>query len=142
MSVIDTSYSLHGFVPLFPSSGSRQQCSSTAIRLVLDEEGWRPLIDQQLVEWGLNPASLEDDGVSPPSAIAIHLASRLALILRDRGQRAPTRIVPDGSGGISFEWESDRIFTTVNISPSGAIEGALFKDGRIEARLPLAEPIR
>ncbi|MCD4825082.1 MAG: hypothetical protein K8S55_10770 [Phycisphaerae bacterium] len=99
-----------------------------------NRDAWDRFIDDTLVEWGRNISILEDENFEPPSAEIINLACTVALDLRDAGGTPPTRIVPDGDGGISFERVDGTSFVSLDIYSDQSIEFLEFDDCRLVSR--------
>ena len=55
-------------------------------------------IHDTLKEWLKDPSIVEDDGLTPPTDASISIAFLWLRILD------PTRVIPDGVGGVSFLW--------------------------------------
>jgi len=139
LSTIDASLSKIGFIRIFQEESATAASSSASSRgtspRIIDADGWRSVIDNYLVDWGQDPGRLEDDGIVPPSGIAVNAACTVALLLRDQAIPAPLRVVPTGDGGIVFEWELGAAFYTLEVEQDGTIELSSFSDGRhIETR--------
>ncbi len=100
-------------------------------------EAWENLINHRLIEWGSHPEQLEDDDLTAPSPDRIVQAIQFATRLRNTRMPAPTRIVPDGEGGIVFEYRRQRDSEAYRIGASGVIEYVAFKDGSIITRQQL-----
>ncbi len=98
---------------------------------------WERLIDGQLIEWGRNPEQLEDDDIEAPSREIISVASTLALTMCRHEMPAPSRIAPDGEGGIVFEHREGRDFETFEIHEDGSIEYLAFHDSQLVDRQTL-----
>lgn len=101
---------------------------------------WQALIDDQLLEWGRDPAQLEDDETQSPSKEIIALAIFLARSLSLQNYPAPTRIVADAHGGIVFELQDKRLLESIRLSADGSAEYCAFVDARLLDRKPL--PLR
>ncbi len=99
-----------------------------------NQVGWKQVIDDQLIEWGKDPSRLEDDGIEPPSGAIIGLACDLVRTMRDKGLPPPLRVVPDGDGGIAFEWKNGPVFQTIEIEEDGSIELITFENSRLVSR--------
>jgi len=97
---------------------------------------WEQVIDRKLKDWALDPDQLADDGILPPSAESIAMASQLARLMCNRDSAPPTFVVPDGDGGISFERAHGRIFEKIEIEGS-SVEYLLFEDYRLVHRQTL-----
>lgn len=100
------------------------------------KEGWQCLIDYFLVEWGKDPLQLEDqeEGIVAPSRRAIQIACNLARFMRDEEEPAPTRVVPDGDGGISFERHDADLFFSLDIHADLTVELVTFRDCQLVSR--------
>lgn len=95
------------------------------------KEAWRRVIDDKLIEWGRNPEALEEDDLIPPTARAVQVAGEIAIEMRNAGEPAPKRVVPDRDGGIAFErWEGDET-VTIMVSEDGAIEVIMWVGSKI-----------
>ena len=99
-----------------------------------DEVAWDSIVNNQLIEWGRNPHVLEHDDVSPPSGQTISLACQVAVTMRDDGEPAPTRVVPNGNGGIVFERNVGPAFLTIEIDEDGSVEYAAFVNSKLVSR--------
>lgn len=98
-------------------------------------ESWESTIDQKLIEWGRNPALLQDEAVIPPTREALATAFKLARRLeKDRPQAPPSRTMPDGDGGVVFEWRRGCRLDALEISDQGAVEFLTFIDDRLVER--------
>ncbi len=91
-----------------------------------------------LVDWSRDPAQLSEDGLDPPSKEAIDKVLAIARAMRDYGSPYPTRIVPDGEGGISFERSVEGTLITYGIAKDGSEELCVFVQCRLvfQSRLP------
>jgi len=96
--------------------------------------GWQAIIDNWLIEWGRNPQELEDDYVIPPSFAVIKDACKVAKSMRNKGFPVPLRVVPNGEGGVVFEWWAGPIFQTIEISCNGTLEAVTYENSRLVAR--------
>lgn len=87
-------------------------------------KAWQQLIDQGLIEWGRHPEQFEDeDGYKVPTADNLVRATEFILFCRDRGVAPALRMVPDGEGGIAFEWKNNTPYhVTMEIHPDGSME--------------------
>ena len=99
-----------------------------------NRRGWESVIDRQLIEWGRGLDGLECDDIRPPSAVSIRAAIDIARFMRDEAESAPVRVVPNGEGGIVFEWAEGREFETVEIDEEGLVEICRFVDSRLVFR--------
>jgi len=76
---------------------------------------WNRFIYEKLVEWGRGTTAMEDDGFIPPTPEVIDKACEKAQEWRDSGFPPPTRVVPDGEGGISFKRDDGDISESLSI---------------------------
>lgn len=98
------------------------------------KDAWHEVVDRKLLEWGLDPAALEDDGLKAPSGETIALACKVAAAYRDAGLPPPLRVVPTASAGIAFERKQGSVFETVTVSADGKVEYAKYVDSRLTVR--------
>jgi hypothetical protein len=105
---------------------------------------WEQIIDHCIIEWGSciiewgkNPPGSDEDDFEPPARPTIDLARDIVRYCRDRGLVAPQRVVPDGTGGIAFEFTEGDSFTTLQIYEDRSVELLLFKDCHLVERRPL-----
>lgn len=94
-------------------------------------ESWRSIVDNLLIEWGRRPEVIEDDGIEPPAARAIAVASIVASRLRDDKMPPPTNVAPTADGGIAFQYELAGCFLTIEIDPNGDVELRVYRDGDV-----------
>ena len=100
-------------------------------------KAWQRLIDEKLIEWGRHPEQFEDeDGYKAPAADILAQATRLVAYCRDHGVRPPARMVPDGEGGIIFDWKNSDppLHVVAQIHPDGVMEMLEFLDSNLVAR--------
>ena len=101
---------------------------------------WQSVIDQGLVEWATDPGRrrLEEDGLRPPSTLALQLAVEIVYRLRDNRNPSPCppplRIVPNGEGGLVMEWVFGDNSMSVEIGEEGTAETLAFELGKLVAR--------
>lgn len=101
-----------------------------------DAEGWAE-VDVQLSEWLRDPADLVDYDATPPSRWTIRLARNAIPFLRAR-YPVPTMVVPDGSGGISFEFHAGDYFRTLDLHSDGRLRWSVFRAGQLIRRVLVA----
>lgn len=99
-----------------------------------DIERWERFIYEQLVEWGRDPSALAEEDIKPPTVDMIGFACKLAKACMNAGLPAPTRIVPDGSGGIVFERHDGLTYEAVMIYVDYKVELVLFHNGVLQSR--------
>jgi hypothetical protein len=105
-----------------------------------ERKAWERLVDHTLIEWGRDPAVLEDDGVVAPSVETVKRACEVSAVLRRLEFPPPTRIVPTGDGGIAFQVDGHRDFVSVEIAPDGAVEYLRFSDSKLVERYEVSIP--
>lgn len=104
-----------------------------------NRDRWEDFIDSPLVVWGKDPSCLQDDeeGIIAPTREAVNRACVLAIKMRDQDAPPPTRVVPDGEGGISFERRLGDVFQSMDVSGDGSVELVTFHDCRLVSRIRL-----
>jgi hypothetical protein len=103
-----------------------------------NRDEWDAVIDRKLIEWGRDPAALEDDDLVPPSREAIGAAINLVRQLRDQGLPAPMRVIPNGDGGIVFKRWKGSLLERLEVYDDGSIAYATFDGGRLIFRRMIA----
>jgi hypothetical protein len=97
---------------------------------------WDKLTDS-LIAWGLRSAEDDDDGLEWPSRSLLASAYRLACKMRNTNVPAPSNTVPNGEGGIAFEWRAGPFFTKIEVGKDGSLEFLSFNHGKLVCRGPL-----
>lgn len=106
---------------------------------------WQEIIDKKLVEWGRDPGQVADDDLVPPSPAAVDSAVQKAQVWRDARESddefvpLPQWVVPNGDGGIVFEWREGSIARVVEILDNGSVDCAIFEDNKLVSRTPIDE---
>ncbi len=95
-----------------------------------DGRGWAACL-ATLREWITAASTWDEDGVVPPSPQTIRFAMRFAARLRDEGTPGPTRVVPDGEGGLVFERREGRLFETFTVTAGTTVELDRYRDSRL-----------
>ena len=104
-----------------------------------NREGWERIINDRLVEWGHNPPPFDEDGLVPPTADVIGKACKLATRYRDDAGFVPAlRVLPDGDGGIVFEWRFGEQFLSLEITPDEEPILNVFDNCQLVAELAVA----
>lgn len=93
--------------------------------------------DAQLNGWMNDPSAVVDYNAVPPSRRLIRSARSLIPQLRDGGWPPPEMVVPDGNGGISFEFHSGDVYRSLDLAANGEVSLSIFRGGRFERRRPL-----
>jgi hypothetical protein len=96
-----------------------------------DIKGWRDILDHVLVEWARDHSALDDTDFDSPSDQVIAAACQFAQNFRDNGLPSPTRVVPDGDGGICFEWCAGCLSVSLEISETLSVEMLQFRNNRL-----------
>jgi hypothetical protein len=95
---------------------------------------WDKLNDS-LIDWGLHcEENDEGDGLEWPSRPLLASAYSLACAMRDAEVPAPSSIVPDGEGGVAFEWRAGSYFTKIELGKDGSSEFLAFDNGKLVSR--------
>ncbi|MBI1826615.1 MAG: hypothetical protein HY287_16555 [Planctomycetes bacterium] len=104
-------------------------------------ERWNECIDSTLIEWGRNPDQFADpdEGFRAPTTMCIQAAIRVALRLRDLKEPPPppSRVVPDGEGGLVFERIAGDTHESLRVYADCAGELLTFKHCELKSRLIL-----
>jgi hypothetical protein len=95
-----------------------------------DRSDWQCVTDV-LNEWRGKQGLRDEDDIRWPDASVIELGYGLATSLQNRGFRAPTRCVPNGEGGIVFEYQHERELQTIEIEAEGTIDICRFCDTKL-----------
>ena len=82
---------------------------------------------------------LDADGLMPPTMAAVAAARREAGVSRDRGDEPPLRVVPDGEGGIQFEWRRPGRIAVVKARIAGKLKAPSRKARHEDYKKRLAE---
>ncbi len=94
------------------------------------EAEWRAILTQLRV-WMENPSATEDEGTRPLSLKSLSQAAVRAVQLRDDSWVPPTRLVPDGDGGVAFEWREGTSLRLLTIGVSGLEVLREFRQARL-----------
>ncbi len=94
------------------------------------KNAWQRLIDENLIEWGRHPEQFEDeDGYKAPTADNLVRATEFITFCRDQGAASALRMVPDGEGGIVFDWKNKPPYHVMTeLHPDGGMELLVFDD--------------
>jgi len=119
-----------------PYAGQTGVADDDSLALLAQErqgnrEAWQQIIDSTLIEWGRDPAQLEDEGVTAPAGAIIDRANELAMILRDEGWAPPKRVVTSPDGGVVFERWDGPVLEQIEITEKGEILVTCFEHSRL-----------
>lgn len=98
-----------------------------------DLRAWRA-VGERLKALEQYPAELDEEGLEPPSAEVLPLVEQVALVLRDHGVDPPLRVVPNGEGGVVFEWRDQPFFWSLDVEKEGALALSIFRNARLVSR--------
>jgi len=84
-----------------------------------------------LRDWALSPIQPPDEEFTPPSSDVIGRASWVAERLRDQSWTAPSFTVPDGDGGLAFEWRLGSTTYSLGVERSGPVQLLCYDEGRL-----------
>jgi len=101
-----------------------------ARRLLEQHLAWNSTF-KTLRDWTLSPVQPPDEEFTPPSTDAIGRASLIAERLRDQRWAAPSFTVPDGDGGLAFEWRVESTTHSLCVEPSGPVQLLTYVDGKL-----------
>lgn len=99
-------------------------------------EAWLK-VDVNLNGWMTDPAAIVDYGAIPPTRMLIREARSWAMSLRYRCWPPPDAVVPDGDGGVSFEFHSGDVYRNLELLKNGTLWLTVFREGRIQSRRKL-----
>ena len=98
---------------------------------------WLEIIDHKLIDWGLKYGEVDEDGIIWPSRQSVSSACELANGMADNGKPTPTKVVPNGDGGIVFERKEGSFFETIEIFEDGSKEYCQFVNSNLRRRVAL-----
>ena len=96
-------------------------------------DGWDAM-DIQLNQWSKDLSDIVDCDATPPSKDVIRLARSYIARFRQKQMDPPAMIVPDGNGGIAFEWHFDRFFRLLEITKDEQLWLSEYQGGRLRSR--------
>jgi hypothetical protein len=103
-----------------------------------DCQAWQAVIDERLKAWEQHSADLDEEALEPPSAEVFPLVEQVAAVLREQGIGPPLRMVPNGEGGVVFEWRDHPFFWSVEVEKDGSLTLAIFRNARLVSRHQLS----
>lgn len=93
---------------------------------------WDSIIDDYLIEWGSNPGQIAVDDDTPPSSELIHRAIDIAKELKNQNFDAADRVVPNGDGGLTFEWfKENGFFFVLELRKNNDIVVETYENGNL-----------
>jgi hypothetical protein len=102
-----------------------------------DLRGWQAINDRLKV-LEQHPAEFDEEGLEPPSADVFPLVDEVALVLENRGVSPPLRVVPNGEGGVVFEWRDHPFFWSLDVEKEGGLALSIFRNARLVSRHQLS----
>lgn len=100
-------------------------------------EAWNGMIDKKLIEWGLHPEEIADEGVDPPTREILQQCIKLASKWRDEDLPPPDSVVPDANGGVVLERCAGHFSEVLHFWDDGTIEYQRFRGAKLVERRPL-----
>jgi hypothetical protein len=98
---------------------------------------WRSVICE-IAGWLSNPTLIANEDGQSPSKWTIYQAWELAARLMETEPTFPDAVVPDGSGGITFEWRTGPMSRWIEVSATGLVEETIIRNGRLQSREKLS----
>lgn len=95
---------------------------------------WKNIIDHKLIEWGWQPEIFEEEGLVAILCQIISEACEFCDKQASRNTPAPLSVVPNGDGGIVFEWKEGSYFRTIEFLADGSKEDCRFIDSKLKDR--------
>jgi hypothetical protein len=107
-----------------------------------DKDAWNKLTDETILEWGCSwtggsHAGVNDGDLQWPARDVLSEAYNLACRMRDSAVPVPSNIVPNGEGGIVFEWRRGPFFRVVEMGSDRSLEVRQFERSKLVLRFPL-----
>lgn len=103
---------------------------------------WRKVVDMVLDFWNEARAGISIELEAPTEAVIRHAISFVVWVAREIAPKhsilAPTRIVPDGGGGIVLSRsDPDGVYRTIEIRDDCSITASLFENNRLRSRVAI-----
>jgi len=105
------------------------------------EHDWLERLMGSVTRWRADAEGLAADDLEPPTDLAVETARGIAGRMQQRGAPAPSRIVLDTDGGLSFELEVGDTFQSIEVHPDGSAELLEFRRGRLTSREPIPRSV-
>jgi hypothetical protein len=87
---------------------------------------WKRLLDTKLMNWGRDAHLPDDDAFERPTKASVNTACHLVQQFLQMGSITPTRLTPNGDGGVSFEWELGEHLIQVEVLKTGRLRRIYF----------------
>lgn len=131
-TMVDSSHLMAQPVAPFVSTSAADEgiLALNAIEAKENVDLWKDVIEEKLVDWGRQRTVCDEEGFILPSSIAVDTAIEIARTLQGK-HSPPTRVVPNGEGGIIFEKEVNSRFTAIEVFEAGSFELRSFLDCRL-----------
>jgi hypothetical protein len=98
----------------------------------VSEREWDKMMDDKLLSWfGPHVDERDEDGLEWPSRASLASAYNLAKALRGSGAPAPSGVVPNGEGGVAFEWRQGKLFASLEVKKNAPPEIMVFEGSRL-----------
>ena len=95
---------------------------------------WDRVVDEQLIPRGNGRVDVDPD-LLPPSRQSIRSAAVLAHRFRDAGERPPSAVLPNGDGGVLFEYRTGRLASVqLEVLHDGDVERTEYDDAGLVSR--------
>lgn len=112
-----------------PAVGTRSSPASAFVSATSISMNAREIADRHLIDWGIAARM----GINPydfpaPTLASINTAVKLLTTLPM--PEAPS-VVPNGDGGISFEWERGQMLVGIEIDQGGGVRQTIFLGARL-----------
>ena len=97
---------------------------------------WNKLTDETIIDRFASfcHAGAEDDGLEWPARDVWSDAYKLACRMRDAGVPVPFNIVPNGEGGVAFEWRKGTNLMEVEMGSDRSLEFRHFRNAKLVFR--------
>lgn len=126
-------YTLSKAVPE-PQTRVESECLLVSYAPEEDVSAWNELSDS-LIGWALHcEEDDEGDGLKWPSRALLAKAYSVACAMRDAKVPVPSNVVPNGEGGVAFEWQVGPYFTKIELAKDGSSEFLAFDHGKLVFR--------
>ena len=98
----------------------------------LNAEGWQKFIDDYLVDWGARGLPDMEDDLRPPTRDVISGAIELAEEMAKAGNPPPSRVIPNGEGGLIFErYSYPNVYQALEILEDLTMELRTYQDSKL-----------